>query len=129
MALFDCTCEATSGHARALTYETAHGTFHTPMFMPVGTSATVKEARGNASRFPATAGGAAITLHSMAGLLLGFTACAVRFIAYAGSFTLYSFTKRSAISGTPAASKVEIFGMPVATSKPMTSYQASSIFS
>ena len=29
-------------HARAGTYETAHGTFHTPMFMPVGTSATVK---------------------------------------------------------------------------------------
>ena len=25
MALFDCTCEATSGHARALSYETAHG--------------------------------------------------------------------------------------------------------
>ena len=42
MALFDCTIEATSGHARALSYETAHGTFHTPMFMPVGTSATVK---------------------------------------------------------------------------------------
>ena len=42
MALFDCTCEATSGHARALSYETAHGTFRTPMFMPVGTSATVK---------------------------------------------------------------------------------------
>ena len=42
MALFDCTCDATSAHARALTYETAHGTFQTPMFMPVGTSATVK---------------------------------------------------------------------------------------
>ena len=42
MALFDCTSEAQSGHARALSYETAHGTFHTPMFMPVGTSATVK---------------------------------------------------------------------------------------
>ena len=42
MALFDCTIEATCGHARALSYETAHGTFHTPMFMPVGTSATVK---------------------------------------------------------------------------------------
>lgn len=42
MALFDCTCKATSGHARALSYETAHGTFRTPMFMPVGTSATVK---------------------------------------------------------------------------------------
>lgn len=42
MALFDCTCDATCGHARALTYETAHGTFQTPMFMPVGTHATVK---------------------------------------------------------------------------------------
>ena len=42
MALFDCTIEATCGHARALSYETAHGTFRTPMFMPVGTSATVK---------------------------------------------------------------------------------------
>ena len=42
MALFDCTIDATCGHARALTYETAHGSFKTPMFMPVGTSATVK---------------------------------------------------------------------------------------
>ncbi len=42
MALFDYTIDATSGHARAGSYETAHGTFHTPMFMPVGTSATVK---------------------------------------------------------------------------------------
>ena len=42
MALFDCTLDAQSGHARALSYETAHGTFQTPMFMPVGTSATVK---------------------------------------------------------------------------------------
>ena len=42
MALFDCTHEAQSGHARALAYETAHGTFRTPMFMPVGTSASVK---------------------------------------------------------------------------------------
>lgn len=42
MALFDCNLDAQSGHARALTYETAHGTFQTPMFMPVGTSATVK---------------------------------------------------------------------------------------
>ncbi len=42
MALFDCTTDATSGHARALAYETAHGCFHTPMFMPVGTRATVK---------------------------------------------------------------------------------------
>ena len=42
MALFDCACDGASGHARALSYETAHGTFRTPMFMPVGTSATVK---------------------------------------------------------------------------------------
>ena len=42
MALFDCTLDAQSGHARALTYQTAHGSFSTPMFMPVGTSATVK---------------------------------------------------------------------------------------
>ncbi len=42
MALFDCKVDARSGHARALTYTTAHGDFHTPMFMPVGTHATVK---------------------------------------------------------------------------------------
>lgn len=42
MALFDCKLDARNGHARALTYETAHGSFQTPMFMPVGTSATVK---------------------------------------------------------------------------------------
>jgi len=42
MALFDCKIEATSGAARALEYETAHGSFRTPMFMPVGTHATVK---------------------------------------------------------------------------------------
>lgn len=42
MALFDCILNAQSGHARALTYATAHGDFQTPMFMPVGTHATVK---------------------------------------------------------------------------------------
>lgn len=42
MSLFDCRIDAECGHARALTYETAHGNFQTPMFMPVGTSATVK---------------------------------------------------------------------------------------
>ena len=42
MALFDYTIEATSGAARAGRYETAHGSFETPMFMPVGTHATVK---------------------------------------------------------------------------------------
>jgi queuine tRNA-ribosyltransferase len=42
LALFDCTIDAASGNARALSFETAHGVFKTPMFMPVGTSATVK---------------------------------------------------------------------------------------
>lgn len=42
MALFDYTLEAQSGHARAGVFETAHGVVHTPTFMPVGTSATVK---------------------------------------------------------------------------------------
>ncbi|MBE6464045.1 MAG: tRNA guanosine(34) transglycosylase Tgt [Eggerthellaceae bacterium] len=42
MALFDYTIDAKSGHARAGTYQTAHGEFATPMFMPVGTAATVK---------------------------------------------------------------------------------------
>ena len=42
MALFEYTLNATSGNARAGTYETAHGTFETPLFMPVGTCATVK---------------------------------------------------------------------------------------
>lgn len=42
MQLFECHTDATSGHARALTYCTAHGNFQTPMFMPVGTNATVK---------------------------------------------------------------------------------------
>lgn len=42
MALFDATIDARDGNARALTFETAHGTVHTPMFMPVGTHATVK---------------------------------------------------------------------------------------
>lgn len=42
MGLFDCNIDATCGHARALAYETAHGTFKTPMFMPVGTRGTVK---------------------------------------------------------------------------------------
>ncbi|HAM15322.1 MAG TPA: tRNA guanosine(34) transglycosylase Tgt, partial [Eggerthellaceae bacterium] len=42
MSLFECNIEATSDAARALRYETAHGAFTTPMFMPVGTHATVK---------------------------------------------------------------------------------------
>lgn len=45
MALFDFTIEATSGSARAGSFETAHGTVRTPLFMPVGTSATVKGIR------------------------------------------------------------------------------------
>ncbi len=42
MQLFETHIDATSNHARALTFQTAHGVFKTPMFMPVGTSATVK---------------------------------------------------------------------------------------
>lgn len=45
MALFDYCIEARSGHARAGSFETAHGTVRTPLFMPVGTSATVKGIR------------------------------------------------------------------------------------
>lgn len=45
MALFDYRIEARSGHARAGSFETAHGTVRTPLFMPVGTSATVKGIR------------------------------------------------------------------------------------
>ena len=42
MALFDTHLDATSGYARALTFETARGPVRTPMFMPVGTRASVK---------------------------------------------------------------------------------------
>ena len=42
MALFDYEVQARSGAARAGRYETAHGAFTTPLFMPVGTHATVK---------------------------------------------------------------------------------------
>lgn len=42
MLLFECNIDGECGNARALTYTTAHGNFTTPMFMPVGTSATVK---------------------------------------------------------------------------------------
>lgn len=42
MALFDFALDATSGHARAGSFRTAHGIVRTPTFMPVGTSATVK---------------------------------------------------------------------------------------
>jgi queuine tRNA-ribosyltransferase len=42
MGLFDFTVQARSGHARAAAFETAHGSVATPLFMPVGTHATVK---------------------------------------------------------------------------------------
>lgn len=42
MKNFECKIDAKCGHARALTYQTSHGQFTTPMFMPVGTCATVK---------------------------------------------------------------------------------------
>jgi len=42
MALFDYEIQAQSGAARAGRFETAHGDFTTPLFMPVGTHATVK---------------------------------------------------------------------------------------
>ena len=42
MSLFEFQLQAQSGHARAATFETAHGTVRTPVFMPVGTKATVK---------------------------------------------------------------------------------------
>lgn len=42
MPLFEFTLDATCGHARAGSFETAHGVVRTPTFMPVGTHATVK---------------------------------------------------------------------------------------
>ncbi|MDO5329092.1 MAG: tRNA guanosine(34) transglycosylase Tgt [Coriobacteriia bacterium] len=42
MENFKCKIDATDGHARALSYNTSHGHFETPMFMPVGTRASVK---------------------------------------------------------------------------------------
>ena len=42
MALFEYEVQAQSGAARAGCYTTAHGDFTTPVFMPVGTHATVK---------------------------------------------------------------------------------------
>ena len=42
MALLDYEIQAQSGAARAGRFETAHGDFTTPVFMPVGTHATVK---------------------------------------------------------------------------------------
>lgn len=45
MTLFDFSVAAQCGHARAALFETAHGTVRTPLFMPVGTLATVKGIR------------------------------------------------------------------------------------
>ena len=42
VAPFTFTLEATEGGARAGTFTTPHGTIQTPVFMPVGTQATVK---------------------------------------------------------------------------------------
>ena len=42
MTLFELNLDAQSGYARATNFETAHGVVQTPMFMPVGTHATVK---------------------------------------------------------------------------------------
>lgn len=45
MALFDFSVAAQCGHARAALFETAHGVVRTPLFMPVGTLASVKGIR------------------------------------------------------------------------------------
>ena len=45
MALFDFSVAAQCGYARAALFETAHGTVQTPLFMPVGTLASVKGIR------------------------------------------------------------------------------------
>lgn len=45
MTLFDFSVAAQCGHARAALFETAHGTVRTPLFMPVGTLASVKGIR------------------------------------------------------------------------------------
>ena len=42
MELFDFNVEAKQGSARAATFKTAHGLVQTPLFMPVGTLASVK---------------------------------------------------------------------------------------
>lgn len=45
MTLFDFSIAAQCGHARATLFETAHGVVRTPLFMPVGTLASVKGIR------------------------------------------------------------------------------------
>ena len=42
MKNFECKIDGKKGNARALTFKTPHGEFQTPMFMPVGTRASVK---------------------------------------------------------------------------------------
>ena len=50
MTAFSWTCEAADGAARAGTLHTAHGPVATPVFMPVGTAATVKAMTADAVR-------------------------------------------------------------------------------
>lgn len=45
MSRLDFQIQAKSGRARAATFRTLHGTIETPLFMPVGTNATVKGVR------------------------------------------------------------------------------------
>lgn len=42
MTSFSFTITSTDGSARAGTLETPHGALQTPVFMPVGTAATIK---------------------------------------------------------------------------------------
>jgi queuine tRNA-ribosyltransferase len=42
VAIFETTCQSAAGHERTGLLTTAHGTVKTPVFMPVGTQATVK---------------------------------------------------------------------------------------
>src|SRR5450756_2885531 len=42
MAIFETTCQSSTGRERTGILTTAHGTVRTPVFMPVGTQATIK---------------------------------------------------------------------------------------
>jgi len=42
MAIFETTCQSSTGRERTGVLTTAHGTVRTPVFMPVGTQATIK---------------------------------------------------------------------------------------
>src|SRR5664279_1812592 len=42
MAIFATTCQSSTGRERTGVLTTAHGTVNTPVFMPVGTQATIK---------------------------------------------------------------------------------------